>query len=121
MGFLKNIPMLAKRGLFRPRNISRCFNTSIRRNKSTLGNALRSPGIVSPTRIVPPSIKVPPYVNKSLKQQHEDDDDLFSNIVIHNEHQIEKMRRSCRLAKKVLNYCGSLIRVCSCEYRMSNQ
>lgn len=86
------------------------FSTAkiINRNASSL-NILRKAGIVSPTRSVPQHIVRPNYVlYPDLKKSEEEE---YTNFAIHDSEGIKKMRKSCRLAKKVLTYCGSLVKV----------
>lgn len=86
--------------------------TNINRQKSISTNShlITAPGKVSPIRTVPRHIKKPPYAT-NLFYSSPDFKDIFENIPIHNEESIQRMRESCKLARKVLDYCGGLIKV----------
>lgn len=65
------------------------------------------PGKISPRREVPKDIPRPPYV-KSMTPAG-----LVSGPEVHDEKGIECMRASGRLAAKVLQYAGTLVKVSS--------
>ncbi|KAF2069978.1 hypothetical protein CYY_008704 [Polysphondylium violaceum] len=69
-------------------------------------NAIR-PDSVTPVRSVPDHIQPPPYVlGEEIKDIEMDDD-----IIIHSAESIEGMRKACKIAKQVLDYAGSLVKI----------
>lgn len=81
---------------------------SICRNLDELPNTKRKPlrrGKLSPRRPVPDHITKPPYVNSRSPPG------IASGPEVHDEEGIECMRASGKLAAKVLEYAGTLIKV----------
>ncbi len=65
------------------------------------------PGLTSPTNSVPSNITLPNYCTG---KDGEEQNDI---ITIKNKKEIESMRLSCALAKKMLNAAKNFARVCS--------
>lgn len=86
------------------------FNSNRPKLISTNAHLITRPGKVSPIRPVPSQIKKPPYA-ANLNYTPPEFGSLFENIRIHNQESIQKMRESCKLARKILDYCGKLIKV----------
>uniref|UniRef100_A0A6B2LB20 Methionine aminopeptidase n=1 Tax=Arcella intermedia TaxID=1963864 RepID=A0A6B2LB20_9EUKA len=67
---------------------------------------------VSPRLPVPPHIPAPPYVGFTPSPKSMSDEEVLfdpSKVTIWTEPDIAKMRQSCRLARQILNYAGSLV------------
>lgn len=63
-----------------------------------------SPGIVSPINHVPDHIVKPYYCTEAVK--------CSDRLSIKSEEDIETMRKTCRLAKRILSAAESFINVC---------
>ena len=63
------------------------------------------PGKLSPPRLVPKHISRPPYVKSKMPPG------LAAGPEVHDEQGIECMRASGKLAAKVLQYAGTLVKV----------
>ena len=86
--------------------MSLVFSSFSTRKQKLYGNyeVIESTGQVSPTRSVPESITKPPYVLglSSITPSYPE---------IKSEKQIDLMRKSCAIARDVLNYSKGLVQV----------
>jgi len=62
-------------------------------------------GKISPKQHVPEHIACPPYAHTGKVFEH----DIFGPFPVKEEHEIEGIRRSCQLARRILDYAGSLV------------
>ena len=99
--------------MFVLRNIKISAINTIRNNVRTFINIINEPGEVRSSYNIPDSIIKPPHFY-TLNEPSS----LIGNITIHDEEQIRRMKKSCRIAANILNKCHEIVQVRSSNHEL---